>query len=153
LLALGIIVGVAVPNVAVAEDSVEAARQRILKAAIEKALKESETLPPLTEKNFIDWWRPAIGRLTTDTCKCDFGDKTCARLAMDEFQVDMMGVFFRLKGVRDAVLKSENPRQTGQEVSTGILNRHVPAKEQLRVQAKLEVCVSHATGIRYNHQR
>lgn len=129
-----------------AERGPEAARRRIIDAEIRRAFEASKTLPPVSERGFVKWWRPAIASLTRDMCACDFAEKICARIEMDEFYVDMMQVVFRLKGVRELIVNSKNVDTEAREFTERILEKHVPAKERLRIQAKLEKCINRAVG-------
>lgn len=131
-------------------DSVEAARQRIINDAIKQAYEDSKTLPPVSERAFVKWWRPAFDQLTKDMCACEYNDRTCARLAMDEFTIDTVRIFFRVPGVIDAIERSQDSRTAGRELSEAILKKFVSAKERLRRQAKLERCINYAVGKTFN---
>lgn len=133
-------------------DPIEAARQRILDDAMAKAWADAKVKPPISERQFVKWWRPAMARLTKDMCRCEFADKVCARLAMDEFKVDMIAVFFRIRGVIEEAEAAESVGEAGAwglQRTEGILKKYVPAKERLRVQARLERCILYATGQSY----
>lgn len=144
------ITALVVSTSASADTSTERARERILRDAYEKAYRDAEKLPPVSEREFIKWWRRSFDELTTDTCRCQYSDKKCARLAMDTFAIDLAGIMFRVRGVREGLIKAENPATFGQEFTAALLKKHVPAKEQLRKQARLEQCVDYALGKRFS---
>ena len=145
--ALAIIAMSMLARSASADDPIEAARQRILNDAASAAVEASRKQPPLTDRAFIRWWRRSITTLGTQLCRCHPGDRACARLAYDEFHVDMIGHMMRLPAMVAALAGSadtEDARKAGQNAAEELLRKHVRPKEQLRIQARLERCTKRA---------